>query len=304
MKTKIKGVNPLSISSDLNDFFEKKFDRNRDSNKQSFSVHSVYRSVINLRVKNRLFFSIAQADAGEAPMTLRINYDKSFKELDLYQEVQYKDSILNLSDELSIDLAQEHKIWQVRENKKVKIITDQLDENKLLFAELLADSGLSGGLKYFYLKHFTDQRLKSGTTIEKYLAEKTAEVVLKDSAFKEFSKIIGLGIGSTPSADDFITGYLGVMYLVDHQLAEEVFEQAKKEIKLEAVSTTDLSKIMLSNLLKKKVKKINIDFIKAVNLKSSIFKRKFKELIKVGSTSGTDTAVGVMTAYQQLRRYL
>lgn len=304
LQTKIIEVNPLSISSDLNDFFKKKFEKQTDFHKQSFAVHSIYRNVINLREENGIFFSIAKPEAGEAPMTLRIDYKKSFKELDLYQDVHYKDSILKLSDELSIDLAQNYKIWQVRGDKKVKVNTDRLDENKLLFAELLAESGVSGGLKYFYLKHFTDQKSVSSTRIERYLAEKTAEVVLTDSAFKDFSKIIGLGIGSTPSADDFITGYLGVMYLADNKLAEEVFEQAKEVIKLEEVSTTDLSRIMLSNLLQKKVKKINIDFSKAVNENGSTFKRKFKELLKVGSSSGTDTAVGIMTAYQQLRKYL
>jgi len=112
---------------------------------------------------------------------------------------------------------------------------------------------------------------------------KKAKNIIKNEFSIDCNKLVGLGVGFTPSGDDFITG---VLIALDFLKREDEFQKL--------ANTLDLSKTNLGGrtLLKGAVKRKYPDiFIKFMD---SLAQGKIlKEVVNFGSTSGTDFICGL-----------
>jgi len=109
-------------------------------------------------------------------------------------------------------------------------------------------------------------------------------------AFKSLEKIIGFGPGLTPSADDFISGILSVL-MVNGQLDDGLKAYI---LKLINNKTTRISEEMLHHTLNGEVSESYKYFIEALfDDKNKDISNESKDVIQIGSTSGTDYLFGV-----------
>lgn len=283
------------------------------SNDLSFSIHSVYNQVLNLKDLNDKLYTITLEDFDNLPATLKINSSQSFKELNISKNDQIfiNSNSIKISNKLEINFKKNNfEIWNSKLAPKITLNKENISKNLDKSAAFFLEESSCRGAVYFYLDYYfkvpkENSKDKNENMVEKYLYDEIKNEIIEPALkAKNPSALIGLGMGLTPSGDDFLTGYLGVMGSVDLPSAEKNFNHFKDNLLKNDFSTTDISIAMLKNILNLKSRAKISDFIYAVNKDHKTFTAKFAEILTIGSTSGSDLAVGVLTAYQEILRYL
>ncbi|RCW62477.1 DUF2877 domain-containing protein [Halanaerobium sp. ST460_2HS_T2] len=292
LKQNQKIVDALSLSLD---FEEKLLTGNLN-----FKIHSIYNRVINLIDELDDLYSIVLRTIDNAPHTLRINSAMSFKKRNIIRQdkIQISDNKLFISNKLVIELAK-YNLFKSRLQDKMKLESDILKRNLKECFSIIRDQGSSGGAKYFYQKRFTIHTLgeKPGT-IEREFADRIEKYIIVES--KKPEKIIGFGMGLTPSGDDFLSGYFLTMAFLNNNYSEKVFKNLKLNLARIEVSTTVISRAMLNRVLELKTRENIKNLILSLNAEGPRFRSYLKEVLKIGSSSGTDISIGIMTAYQEI----
>lgn len=292
IKNEVKKVNTLSLSLD--------FEKRLLAENLNFRVHSVYNRVLNLVDENDDIFAIVLKTIDNAPHTLRVDSKLSFKKQKINQEdeIQIVNKQIIISNKLVIDF-KDYQLYQSQLRRKINLKTKILKANLKAAYAIIEAKGKYGGAKYFYQKKFTaDNFSKKAATIEKEFAKRADNYILAEK--KDPQKIIGLGMGLTPTGDDFLLGYFLTMALIDDKYSKEVFKNLKNELEKIEFSTTDLSKAMLKRALELKVRENIKKLIFSFNKNNEDFKFYLKKVLKIGSSSGTDISTGIMTAYQEI----
>ncbi|WP_171046330.1 oxamate carbamoyltransferase subunit AllH family protein [Lentibacillus cibarius] len=123
------------------------------------------------------------------------------------------------------------------------------------------------------------------------------EQLVKDIEGKKLEnfmdRFVGLGIGLTPSGDDFLTGLLATWQYFAFPLYKD-FEPNQADLK---GRTTDVSYFMLKHCLEGQVNEALLALLENLDGDPT---PQLRQLLAIGSTSGTDMLVGVSFAYQQL----
>ena len=294
--TKIKLINALSISFDFWQILEKK--------NLKLKVHSIYNRVLNVVDSEKRMFSFVLPELDNAPMTIRLDLTKSFKNFNFDQnnQIVVKDNEIILDNKYKVILnSNSLEVWQPDLKKISYLKKEKLTENIKYFDNYLLETEPQGGGQYFYLNNYLDIEYSKPTLMERTIANKIRENIITNSFKKgDISDLIGLGIGLTPSGDDFLTGYLFTMFLFKDDYAQKVYKLIKRELNNLEFSTTDVSRAMLNNLLKGKVRNKLIKFIRSLNKNKQNFVYQFNRLLTIGSSSGMDMAVGVITAYREI----
>lgn len=154
--------------------------------------------------------------------------------------------------------------------------------------ESLHRSGVSGGLLYAILPN----EVVKPTVMERYLAK-----ALEKGLFTgDYTPLIGLGIGLTPSGDDAVCGLLAVQH-VNGGVDVRVDEQIQKAL----CNTTAVSKTMLHYALKGEFNESLLQLMVALTEDDEKqLKDRAEAVCRYGSTSGTDTLAGVISGLNSL----
>lgn len=298
-RNEIQTTSLLSISEE---FAEKLY-----SDNLVLKIHSIYNQVLNLVDQQNQIYSIVLKGFDDFPAALKINSVLSFKDLGISSddEIIVNAKTIKIVNKLLINLKgidQKNRIWSSKLNSLSNINEDKIKYNLIKSADILSEKSNFRGAAYFYLSFYNNlKNTTKNNLVEKYLSEEIKENIIEaDIENKNPLSIIGLGLGLTPSGDDFLTGYLGVMGIMKDEYPQNVFKDFKNKILKSDFSTTDISKAMLLNILNLKTRGKIRDFIYSVNQDFEIFNKAFKNVLTIGSTSGCDIAAGVLTAYQEI----
>ncbi|GAI14959.1 unnamed protein product, partial [marine sediment metagenome] len=123
---------------------------------------------------------------------------------------------------------------------------------------------------------------------------------ISDFDYKEITeaskRLIGLGPGLTPAADDFLLGILASLYYIGYYFGNHL-ENLKKIAGFVIYDlpgrTTFISEIMLRNGMKARFSKPIRDLMLAVIHNTSV-QDKCINLLNIGGTSGSDCAAGIV----------
>lgn len=115
--------------------------------------------------------------------------------------------------------------------------------------------------------------------------------ILKGGLLDGIKKMKGSGHGLTPSGDDFITGMLYALNLLQEVNAKDMSE-LKNKIYETSKTTNDISRNMIFHAKKALYFKQFKDFQTALLNKEKNIKQGFLNLINIGDTSGSDMITG------------
>ncbi|MCI3028411.1 DUF2877 domain-containing protein [Desemzia sp. C1] len=159
---------------------------------------------------------------------------------------------------------------------------DKKDRSLLAF---LKESGKSDGILEAFLKHRDVQGNTAKQTVYDQHYIQLLTQLENELTVENLLRFIGLGIGLTPSGDDFATGLLAVLscYGPGDEGAKKLLTQFKA-VEF-AHRTTTVSYFMIQNMLENNINQALYDYL--------ISSGSVQEVLKIGSTSGTDMLSGV-----------
>lgn len=117
-----------------------------------------------------------------------------------------------------------------------------------------------------------------------------------DAVVKHSYKLVGLGLGLTPSGDDFLLGCLAVWHLFESPLVEGF--KANDWIENINKRTTSISAFMLENGVKGYVNQAIGNLLN--HHQDEDISEYLTPFLKIGATSGTDMLIGIIFSYEQM----
>lgn len=126
-----------------------------------------------------------------------------------------------------------------------------------------------------------------------------AQSVSKDIAYAT-KQLIGLGIGLTPSGDDYL---LGLLLILNHSVAADSVNLTaiKQAISDNIKTTTEVSQACLYAGLQCRYSEPLRKLLIAITGQTSAFEQALQTVITHGATSGQDTCVGMLDAWKLLQ---
>lgn len=269
-------------------------------------VHSVYKNTINFIIGEKLI-AIHPSNTIKTPMSLRIKENEfEFEQLDISIG-----EVVNILDDKFIINGHEFdfvytKSWNPNtDHIDINMKDLSLDKIKLILSTMnlygndnslkeIVQSIVNEALDNFTLQESDYFTIRSFSSITNWVKCILFNVCKTESSL---NNLIGLGIGLTPSGDDFLTGLLSVFSVLENK-SEEIFtinKALKIEIKDNLEKTTFLSKEFLSYATKNKYSEIFHELYDTLKKESKediiSCVRRFME---VGSSSGMDTLSGIV----------
>ncbi len=288
-------IGALSWDKDFKDFFESSL------NSVDIRIHSVFNRVINICFKDGILYTIGNKYIDNAPYTLRLDFEENFKDI-INKEDRItirKDSIMIGELEISLtDLSMGENERKMINNFSTSNIRDNIEIFNILITKF--DEGKGGGCRAYYLQNFLDIYVKSEGLIEREVTKRIQCFYkdLKENKLNENSikRLVGLGVGLTPSGDDFLTGFLASTGVFDCN--RNLVNKIRNFIYPLLSSTTDISGAMLKAAIEDKYREYLNEFVYSFfeNRKEE-FVKAFKNLLTIGSSSGTDMSVGVILGF-------
>lgn len=283
-------------------------------------VHSIFNNACNLITYQNDFIAILNSDKKIYPMSVVIdgkgNFD--FKMLNIAQGMEFilhKERIYNPNTGFCIDVSKAER-WNSEPDLNFNPIPFSDIERNIISLEKGIDiygkfSFISTLVTSIDGRHFNTNIRHRDVLEEKYkfIFERFYEfidfVIQNDIDEIPYSskKLIGLGVGLTPSMDDFISGLMmSLVYLSKYYgfAASEAYNLNSQIIREGLKGTTRVSSEMLtfSSLGKgsELVKSLILSLLSET--KEYIILQKVKEVTAIGETSGTDTAFGVYVGFK------
>lgn len=256
-------------------------------------VHSRFSRVINLRCRESGYlYSVVCSSLDDAPNTLRISATE-FDELvvDGNTKLRYDGEVLLLGDGLEIDLAS-CRVWlpppllfRALPSDYLQIIKSEIDD------EIASINSISlfryDGNNVFY--QVMSQQLLRGS--ERLIdGMRTANPAVIRDALKG---LLGLGIGLTPSGDDFLVGLCAVLAVPQHP-AHVYLPLIAQVIRAEEYRTNKISYMALIKAVQGKTRAcIGALLATIFNGELASIKERIKPVVNIGSSSGADILSGI-----------
>lgn len=252
------------------------------------TIHSIYNKTINLLVGDRIF-ALQPKDSYISPVSLITTLtSEQFQQLSLqpnqlYQfHFNYQNCVIFQSKLTACKLAEK----------------SQLDFFGNISKNILQQAN-TGGLPLL-LKSYSNDSILSAC--QKYLEQAQFFYLHQEyeNSAKTLSKLLGLGIGLTPSGDDFLCGFLAAFQYFQ-QTNIPFYQYLTQEIKLTVERTNPISQQFIQCALEQQFSKTILDFFNlrgnsAVNIEE--VKKWFE---KIGHSSGMDTLFGIYYACELLK---
>ncbi|CAH2713094.1 hypothetical protein BACCIP111895_00227 [Neobacillus rhizosphaerae] len=258
-------------------------------------VHSTFRRTINIQCKeNGELFTIASSQVDNGPNSLVINA-ASLDEfnIDVNEAVFVKNKMLFISNKLAIVIDKADKWESILPEYPSN--TQNVIRNIKKMKEYIDNHGKAGGMK----KKLSSQSPYE-TELSRLLEERTIllEKELLNNrlahALQHAVSLIGLGPGLTPSGDDFLVGLFTTINLRNSPLysqqsfCEEVVQRAKP-------LTNEISYMALKKASIGKVRESIIHLVHSILYgKESDLYLSLNKVLNIGSSSGTDIALGLI----------
>lgn len=272
-------------------------------------VHSIFNTVINvLSSDQNNLLTIALDEVVPSPWMMKTT-DNDLFEL-MKSKIAIGDSVI-LSKDFIIKINQIE--WNYKnaissytkinkKNSSERILSNSFSDTIYQFIkEQGKDSGLVSAWDKYLNEEF-DADADKNIYVKSYLQaiRKMNEAIKNENnnaVLKHSYKLIGLGLGLTPSGDDFLLGCLAVWHYFESPLVEsfkesEWIENVKKR-------STLVSTFMLENGVNGYVNHALGDLL--MHHQEKDLSAYLSSFLKIGATSGTDMLIGVIFAYKQMK---
>ena len=238
------------------------------------TVHSVYRNTINVTVNGKLL-AFQTANSPVSPISLITNLDSesmgnlSLKPGDKISFSRKNAIIVDLAPKQPIDHPTRHELY-----KK--------------FTRIITQSETGGFELIFQISSKVDQDfILSAAETKIHQVHRFCDKNQFPQAAEKLCELIGLGIGLTPSGDDFLCGVLAGLYIQGKEFSEFAY-CLRNSIKKNLHRTNEISAAFLSCAM-------DGHFNHAVN---ELWKNPSTEQIsemfhEIGHSSGMDTLCGI-----------
>ena len=261
--------------------------------KENYSLNgniiSKFNNVINIKTKNNKGYAITDSKVTLAPYHVKLpNY--------IFNNIKNC-----LEEETKIKINNEQIIYNKNifnyNNKNIfsgKIKDCSFVDRDLLIEwteKVIKNTNRSGSLDHTILK-FTNiinniQEFKLSTLQREFYNK------LKDILEKKISinNLLGLGIGLTPTGDDFIVGYLSV---IEAKLAEDKLNVINEMETDELFDKTNrVSALHLKGAINHRYNKRLVDIYKNIENGEKYYRKYTEKLIEMGNSSGLDMLSGL-----------
>lgn len=110
-------------------------------------------------------------------------------------------------------------------------------------------------------------------------------------------RCLGLGVGLTPSGDDFLVGFFSVLHMEKspafhkNTICTQIVQDAPAK-------TTDISAAILANAASGRVLTLISDLLQLLDADQNEFLNALQKLISLGSSSGSDISWGILSALE------
>lgn len=271
-------------------------------------VHSIFDKVINFVTHDGTFlFSLAKRKVIQSPKMMKTGDEERFSDMCKTLKSCKTISLLGNKSLKIGDLVWDFSKAEVCRSD-IKSLPRTKPEIALPHLAFMKDFIYRNGAKegiFPAWKSFNDPKWEVPPAIRKNIyfptflqALHVLEQEVKEGQLKTFiEKFAGLGIGLTPSGDDFLTGLLAVWQYFEFPLYKEIEVYQADWLRKLKGRTTDVGYFMLKNCLQGQVNEALLDLLE--NLDNTPDSH-LQSLLAIGSTSGTDMLAGVSFAYQQL----
>lgn len=248
------------------------------------TIHSIFHKAINLKLEEGDMLSLLVSRIDKSPTSIILNLD-SFTPFNakVGDEFYIEDKKLIVGlEEISLDHAFKYELKLPNIDKKSRFLEDNLSIAHEYMDSLIKNVNNPMELLIFRKLKESANNLKLGLEIGLI-----------------FKSLIGMGIGLTPSGDDFLVGFMSVAFLEVSGM--ENFKAAFESLIFEARSlTNEISYSVLKNASRGYFKQIYSDFIDSF-FTSTIRDEDFEAILKMGYSSGRDTLLGIITGLEIFR---
>lgn len=285
-------------------------------------VHSVFKNACNLVTTRDEFITILNSDRKIYPMSLVIDGrgNVDFKALNIVQGMKFilhKGRSCNIDTRFDIDVSGAER-WSSEPDLNFNSVSHEslkrnikaLERGIELYGKFSLMGSLVTALGDSYsclninisLKELLEEKYKF---ITKRFCEFINSIIQNDLDKVSYTskKLIGFGIGLTPSMDDFISGLMiSLIYLTKYYGFEtsEAYKLNSAIISKGLEGTTRVSSEMLRFSALGKGSQLVKNLILALLCETEDYRilRKVKDAIDVGETSGTDTILGIYVGFK------
>lgn len=280
-------------------------------------VHSVFNNSFNILDNNNLFYTFINSNKSMSPYCIRIDEDKSFLELGVNQKMevrilQKKFIIKDLNTEIEFDKT---KFWDKKPNLIFEISSINSVYLKLKYiGKFISQKGkrtgifnlntsllgrvegiefdLSEDITLSLADEFIKERFRS--FIDSYIDEDTPNI------YKKSKRIIGFGVGLTPSMDDFLSGlmisrvYYSYYLNLDMSNALKINKSIVNDIENKTTLVSEnMLKFASNGEVNDDIRNLMTNILGNDSINS--LKAKLEKIINFGETSGTDILLGIYT---------
>ncbi|WP_083402182.1 DUF2877 domain-containing protein [Bacillus sp. MUM 116] len=265
-----------------------------NTSKLSGFIHSTFNRTFNFFCReNGELYTIASSQMDNGPNTIVIE-ENSFEKLNLeVNDIVYSNHhILYIADKMAITLERVENWESILPTYPEDLNSLKINLNKM--KSYIDIHGKSGGIK----------KALSQTPFEKEMSnllEKRTNLLFSEllknqmpNALQHAVSLIGLGPGLTPSGDDFLVGLFTILnmrnspFKPDNFFCEEVVKKAKS-------LTNDISFMALKKASRGQVRESIIALVQSlINGKENELILSLKNVLNIGSSSGTDIALGLI----------
>lgn len=274
------------------------YGKNRMEDRPVGAVHSVYEHAVNIKLNNELL-CLQPAQTPMSPVTLLTNIPENvFKTLPVKagDMAEVRGNMLVIKNKENIEFIWDDSTEYVdlglsRENKYDIIDMEQFTEQ----AEQVLRNMHTGGMRQAIYEEKTADLLNSRIVEILNESREYLENGRWEACAETLCKFVGLGIGLTPSGDDFLCGMLAGLTL-GHRGQEAFARELRKQIMKNLGRTNEISQTFLRCA-------VDDEYSEAVQM---IFRGNaelgLKEMRKIGHSSGMDTLCGIIYANKILKK--
>lgn len=265
----------------------------------NYIKHSEFERVINYSSPNTpTLLSICKEDVCSHPSSIKVDNElfKSFQSID---DITISDEDAYVSGKtISTIFSIKENIFNSMPNLKMataSCIDDNLDNLMHYLSEIKPNSLLS-----IFKKDIT----QNSPFIARF--KEHLQKIETDNNLTEFiKKIKGLGIGLTPSGDDFIVGLIAALYIIENALKLPT-KKTLKILKDNSLGDNPFSNTYISLALENSFSEHVKNFIEAMAIPSneeSVIKHA-EYLLSFGETSGSDLLAGIIIGLKRRNIWL
>ena len=258
------------------------------------NVLSVHKRVLNLKWGNRLI-TVATGGTEGAADEIVLETQEDFMDMQILPEAvfQIKDGAIK-GDMLTVDFS-DAKPYKLMHQIKYSVPDEKMITE---LEQWIYQNGNASSLYNGYFNQPEDSALGRYFKDEMKKLKEAAATAAREELLHQMMEMCGAGIGLTPSADDFIAGVLLIFYAYE-PLDEKMYQKCVASVQKKTVS---ISGYMLANAAKGRGRSSELKLLEAISAKDKSGIEKYLEEVKdFGSTSGTDTLIGMVFGLRYIR---